>query len=86
MTIAIKPESIREPTCACGQGVACDGGSPLKRAASMTGAALPVDSGWTAHGPCSASMPRNALPLRREAGYEATMRALMQRPGRASLI
>ena len=36
MTIAIKPESIREPTCACGQGVACDGGSPLKRAASMT--------------------------------------------------
>ena len=31
MTIAIKPESIREPTCACGQGIACDGVSPLKR-------------------------------------------------------
>jgi hypothetical protein len=54
----------------------------------MTGAALPVDSGWTAHGPCSASMPRNALPLRREANYEATMRALMQAPwqGKFDLI
>jgi hypothetical protein len=76
MAIAIKPERIREPTCACGQGVACDGGFATEAAASMTGAALPVDSGWTAHGPCSASMPRNALRLRREAGYEATMRAL----------
>jgi hypothetical protein len=33
-------------------------------------------------------MPRNALPLRREAGYEATMRALMQAPwqGKRDLI
>lgn len=74
MTIAIKPESIREPTCACGQGVA---------AASMTGAALPVDSGWTAHGPCSASMPRNC------AEKQATRRPCARscrRLGRVSVI
>jgi hypothetical protein len=52
----------------------------------MTGAALSVDSGWTAHGPCSASMPHNFHCAEKQATRRPC--ALMQAPwqGKFELI